>query len=303
MVLLYYRTMCRIHRDDNNVDLDNGCSTWSRVVHKDTHLQSVHDNVIPRHKLVHKVIHDRGVLTRPFAEQLSKDMSLDAIILPYSGHSDDWLVYIASYVEDFKALVRVSKFQGNVILLRDSTNHWYDNKEDVFEQWLLLHIPSQAKITFVGQSMGAYFAMLMGSRISGVVLAFSPQSIQSRDNMVWFHPTISSSHTPPHFKDLRKQLKNSSHKSPNYVIVSCEETFNLYQTNPAFFWADMVQAGHLIGLPRTKVCILPSDCHAMFGATDFMSLANMILSHWNDLQKEEVDVLSHLKTNYSQTTR
>eukprot|EP00952_Eustigmatos_sp_NYUAD-ZCMA_P011221 45658-Eustigmatos_ZCMA.PRE.1 len=120
----------------------------------------------------------------------------------------------------------------------------------------------------LGQSMGAYVSIVLGyTRPRTVVLSFAPQTYDTRKQRVSHHPAITASQTPSRFQDLRDVILRSERKAPSvtYVIVSMEETKNIYESTPRFFWGDMLHAGYLLGLEGIQIVVLPSRAHAAFG--------------------------------------
>lgn len=238
----------------------------------------------------------RKDISRPTIDKLNQEHSLDCVMIAHCKvpYKDNWLVYLASYVEDFHALCRLAQFEGNIVCFRDVSNVWYTERLDPFLDWMEERIPKDAQITFIGQSMGAHFALMLGAKREGVVLAFSPQTLQTNKSL-WFHPSLPCSKTPPYMQDIREYIKTEGMLSQCYVIVSAEETQNLYSCSPPFFWADMVHAGYLASLQNIRICIFPSDCHAMFGANKFETLTPLLLHQWSDMKQGKTNCLSSLE--------
>ena len=153
----------------------------------------------------------------------------------------------------YKSLAAVKE---NILFLNDENNAWYqsgipgiaDTLDKVCSEITLLADKLNAKeIVTLGSSMGAYGALLYGSRLNCRCLAFSPETIlnlpgsRSEKNM--------PESVPKRFNDLRPLLESSTMKAT--VITGELDTVDLFCTL------------HLSNLPNITIKSIAGVAHSV----------------------------------------
>jgi len=195
------------------------------------------------------------------------------------------LVFFAGKNEHFSPIFKINGFGGHFIIFRDILNEWYTYMVDIIKSFIDAFLVSNnnPKIIFMGQSMGAYAALLLSSYYErSITIAFNPQTFKNTN--VCMHSKVKYCEIPTYLSiqntaELNKNIKNSK-----YIIVGPTEG----DYNSIFPWYDLLSVGCYINDPYTKIMIVPVHQHTVIQYISFTKLHEILINNY-DLLYGDVD--------------
>lgn len=221
-----------------------------------------------------------------FCDEQVTSPSFDALFVDRS--SPNTLIAFAGRNEHFGIFNKVKYVDSNILIIRDLSYHWYlgvYDSADALDQFVeeckknIADLINKGTNVFIGQSSGGFGALLYGTYFkNSTIFAFSPQTFARNltgNYNLYFDEDIKLP-LLHNIYDLKNHLLNYSNlnKIKAHVIVPYSELLNCNE----FYWADMVSAGYLIGVPGVSVHVKKYNHHSLLQSVSPNLLTEMINS-------------------------